>query len=230
MVSQIKNSTATDTEKMLVAVFDINGTLIKSNIGVRFVSFLFKNRKLSLYAILLIALLYPLIKLRLLDFRFAICLGLWSTVGLSPKESQALGAECFDRWMKPHILADGLKEIQSIREQGGSIILATGSHIDIARPFGQFVGADAIIAAKPKQQEEIYTSEYYNPLPYREGKRDLVKHYIEKHFKDAHVLVYSDTFRDQPLLTLADHPIAINAPPALQKTVRQWGGDVKFFS
>ncbi|MBF0622244.1 MAG: haloacid dehalogenase-like hydrolase [Magnetococcales bacterium] len=219
----------TDTPKQ-IAVFDINGTLLHDNIGVLFIRHLFRRGKLPLLTMLLISFIYPLVKLRLLSFRYAILLGIWGVAGMTEQEAEQEAQLCFDAVMKPKLLQDGLKEIAHCQQRGIPIILATGSQISIAKIFQKHVQADELIAATTQLDSNgRFSMRAQKPLPFKTGKRDLVLALKNKKAPQSKMTVYSDTIKDTALLEAADHPIAVNATTEFSAWVKSQNGSVRHF-
>jgi HAD superfamily phosphoserine phosphatase-like hydrolase len=212
-----------------VAVFDVDGTLIKDNIGVTFVKFLNEAGHIRPLARTLISLLYPMYKLRLLDFKYAILMGAWAVSGLEASSVGDLAKQCFDRDIKQRIYADGIAEIEKCRSEGQYIILATGAHEAIAHVLGAYLKADAVVATESEATDGNYTMRVKRPLPYRDGKRDLVFALIERQHPNAVVTVYTDEKKDLPLLAHADKYVGVNADQTVKDFVASNGGVLRTF-
>jgi len=108
--------------------------------------------------------------------------------------------------------------------------LATGAHSSIASIFSGYVGADYVVAATSKVSNGKYTFGVNQPLPYRDGKRDLVFEHVRLISSEATVTVYTDEEKDLPMLERADVLIGVNADEVITNYVKQKGGALVHFS
>jgi len=217
------------TTQTHIAVFDLDGTLTPGNIGVAFVKYLLRRGECGFLAKALIYITYPIHKLGLLDFKYALLLGAFALHGMEERRVEILARECFDREIKDRVFADGLREIARCKEQGRIVVLATGAHQAIARIFAEYAGADRLIAATSTVKNGRYTLAVHRPLPYRDGKRDLVRTLIREYPGPAFVTVYTDEEKDLALLSLADAPVAVNADRAVAAYAASRGGRIVSF-
>lgn len=217
------------TAQTHIAVFDLDGTLAPGNIGAAFVKYLLRRGECGFLAKLLIYLVYPLYKLGLLDFKYALLLGAYALNGLDERRVADLARDCFTSEIKDTVFAGGLREIRHCREQGHIVVLATGAHRSIAQVFAEHAGADRLVAAASAVESGRYTLRVARPLPYREGKRDLVQAILREYPDKPFVTVYTDEEKDLELLRLADAPVAVNADDAVQAYVAAQGGRIVRF-
>jgi phosphoserine phosphatase len=203
------------TAQTTIAVFDLDGTLTPGNIGVAFVKYLLRRRECGFVARILVYLIYPLYKLGILDFKYALLLGAFALDGLDEQRVEELARDCFAREIKDTVFADGLREIARCKEQGQIVILATGAHQAIARVFADYACVDRLVATTSAVENGRYTLKVHRPLPYREGKRALALALIREYPGKALLTVYTDEKKDLALLRLADTPVAVNADRAV---------------
>jgi phosphoserine phosphatase len=212
-----------------IYVFDLDGTLIKDNIGTTFVKFLLRKNKIKLFPLILLYILYPLIKIKVLSFKYGILLGVWALKGLSVDSVSKLAEQCFNISVKENIFKDGIQEVKDAKDRENFVILATGAHYAIAKLFADYLDVDLLISTKSVIVNNQYTLKAIKPLPFKEGKMILVKKFINSNFKDARVFVYADDEKDLALISYANVPIAINADTSLKKYVKSRNGIIKEF-
>lgn len=213
-----------------VSVFDVDGTLIKDNIGVTLVKYLLKNKEVNIIPKLMILISYPLYKLGILDFKYAIIMGSWALSGKTVNDISRLARKCFEEEIGAKIYKDGINEIKKRKEEGDYIILATGAHFVIASLFGDFVGADFVISTTSQISNGKYTLKTNIPIPYRKGKSDMVFDHIEKMNAESIVTVYTDEEKDLPMLKRADILVGVNADLVISNFVKERGGLLISFS
>jgi len=117
-----------------------------------------------------------------------------------------------------------------VLQLGELIVLATGAHSVIADLFGNYVGADFVVSTKSEVRGGVYTMSSIYPIPYREGKSDLVFKYIKKEYDNLPVTVYTDEEKDLSLLKKADFLVGVNADSIISKYVEERGGKLVSFS
>ncbi len=213
-----------------VSVFDIDGTLIEKNIGVTFVKYLLKNKAVNPLPKLMILILYPLYKVGILDFKYAILMGAWALAGKSVESIDDHARACFEKDIKRTIYKQGIAEVKKRKKESDYVILATGAHSSIASILSGYVGADYVVATTSKVSNGKYTLGVNKPLPYRDGKRDLVFEHIKLMSPDTTVTVYTDEEKDLPMLERADVLIGVNADEVISNYVKQKGGAIVNFS
>lgn len=213
------------------AVFDLDGTLIEKNIGTTFVKYLMKNNFISSWRKYFLVTTYLLHKCRVLDFKYAIKMGYWAIAGLKTEQVADWADKCFQTEIRDSVYRDALTEISRVKKSGCLIVVATGAHEAIAAPFSNFVGADALVATQSVVDCDQYTMNGVYPLPYREGKRDLVKNLIESlrssdkaKYANSRIIVYTDEKKDLPLLEISDHCFAVNSDEVIKNEVLRRGG------
>ena len=204
-----------------LAVFDVDGTLIRENIGITYIKYLLREKQVKLIPYLATVLLYSLYKLRIIDFKWAIIIGALALQGNRRTDLEKLAFKCAQECIRPNISAAGVKEIAALKSQGWQVIIATGAHELIAKEFASLVGADDFIATKSHFSEGIATFQVVHPLPYREGKAALVVEYAKHNGIQNIDRVYTDEQKDIPLLKVAVVPIGVNADEHVKGYVLQ---------
>ncbi len=209
-----------------VAVFDVDGTLIEKNIGVTLVKYLLEIKEVKIIPKLIILISYPLHKIGILDFKYAILMGAWALAGKEKSTIEHHASKCFERDIMNKIYQQGIEEIKKKKAEDYHIVLATGAHSEIANVFGQYVGADHVVSTESEVNEGKYTLAVLRPLPYRKGKSNLVFNYISTSYPDAEVTVYTDEEKDLPMLKRADVLVGINADKVISDYVQNNGGSL----
>jgi putative phosphoserine phosphatase / 1-acylglycerol-3-phosphate O-acyltransferase len=219
----------TSNRETSVVVFDVDGTLIEDNIGLTFVKFLIKKRKVKLARLVHIMAVFLLYKLKILDFTFAIKAGAWALVGLTEKEVDGYSEECFREEIRDKIYTDAKEEIEYCRNRGAMILIATGAHVSIAKKLAEHLRLDGCVATSSRVENGRYSSDIAEPLPYGEGKKIAVSNMLDEKYTNSNVTVYTDEKKDLPLLSLGDKLVAVNADHETRSYVTNRGGRVVEF-
>ena len=213
-----------------MAVFDVDGTLIKDNIGITFVKYLHERRAIRPFPKLIVAVIFVLYKLRLLGFEHAIKAGAWALVGVDEAIIAAHAHQCFDERIKYAVFPDALEEIEACRSNGYRIIIATGAHSSIAERLANFVNADICVATNSELSNGKYGFGIHQPIPFREGKRDAVLAGATNRYGSPKFRVYTDEKKDIPLLSIAEELFGVNADVETTRFVKDRGGTLLNFS
>jgi len=230
-LSSSTRSTFRMETKTQIAVFDVDGTLIANNIGITFVRYLDRARAIRPIPKIVVAIGYALYKVKFVGFETAIRLGNFALAGLDISRVATLANECFEKEIRPRIFQDGLNEIKARKQQGYTIILATGAHEAIAAPFGRYVGADVTVCTRSVIANDKYGWQAKGEIPYKTKKRDLVKSAITEIVgqKRLEITVYTDEEKDLALFDIADHFVAVNADTVIRQTAKSHNGRIVEF-
>ena len=116
--------------------------------------------------------------------------------------------------------------IDSHREAGRKVVLATTTPIDLIEPFARLMEFDDVIATTyGVDSEGRYTGEIEGPYVWSRGKRDAVRTWCGAKGVDmSQCHAYSDSVYDEPLLASVGHPHCVNPDWRLRlmAAVRRW--------
>lgn len=116
--------------------------------------------------------------------------------------------------------------MNSHREAGRTLVLATTTPIDLIEPFARKIGFDHVIATTYAVDEHgCYTGDIAGTYVWSRGKRDAVVAWASQHDVDlALSYAYSDSVYDEPLLSSVGHPFCVNPDWRLRlmAAARRW--------
>lgn len=209
-----------------IAVFDVDGTLIKDNIGITFIKYLLKENQIRTRQKLKIASVFALYKAKILSFSSAIKLGATAVAGRRPDDIELLARKCFSEKIQNKIFKQAIDEIDALREKDYRIILATGAHESIARIFAEYLKSDLLICTISKQRGGFYDDAVVEPLPFEKEKANLVRRIIDKNYPNdkGEIICYTDDMKDVFLFDIANICVAVNADPDLIEAAKKRGG------
>lgn len=110
------------------------------------------------------------------------------------------------------------------RRQGDLLLIITATNRFIAAPIAQRLGVDELLASDCEIRAGRYTGEPVGDPCYGEGKVRRLRQWLaprELDLSGSHF--YSDSHNDLPLLTLVEHPVAVDPDPTLRRHARQRG-------
>ena len=105
------------------------------------------------------------------------------------------------------------------------IITATNSFI--TRPIADKFGISHLIATEPEIIDGQYTGEVSGVPSYREGKVTRLNDWLAANCADMKgSWFYSDSYNDLPLLSIVDHPVAVNPDERLSQHALDTGWEI----
>lgn len=111
----------------------------------------------------------------------------------------------------PLVAADGMRRINDHRQAGHVIILVTGSLDFLIEPIADALQVDHCIAASLERAQGLYTGRVINPLPYGEGKVQLIRALASKlNIELSTCFAYGDSPGDIQLLESVGYPTVVN--------------------
>jgi HAD superfamily hydrolase (TIGR01490 family) len=133
---------------------------------------------------------------------------------LAGKPSQViepLGEEFCREELCPRVSAIAMRKLDEHRRAGHSIIFVTGSLDFLIAPVADALRADRCFASRLEQQQGLYTGLLMPPLPYGEGKCQLIDQLTQEFTLDlSQCYAYGDSPGDIDLLQAVGHPTVVN--------------------
>jgi HAD superfamily hydrolase (TIGR01490 family) len=133
---------------------------------------------------------------------------------LAGKPSQViepLGEEFCRQELCPRVSPVGMSVLDEHRRAGHTIILVTGSLDFLIDPIAQALQVDRCCAGQLEQVQGVYTGFLIPPLPYGEGKRQLIDRLTEElGLELSHCYAYGDSPGDIDLLRAVGYPTVVN--------------------
>ena len=204
-----------DFQRKRAAIFDIDGTLIKNMSSERlFFKYLVYKRIVT-----------PRDILRYLKVSLNRFINL---EGLQLKENKhylkgkkvdaifEIARNFFNEKISPHISKEALREINSLRDKGYTIILLSGTLSFLVDCFKNHCNADLGIGTKLVSDNGVFTGEISGIYAYDKGKVDIVKRLEKKYNIDLNnSYAYANQYTDVKHMRLMGYPIAVNASTRL---------------
>jgi len=143
----------------------------------------------------------------------------------SLEELEAYLAEFVDLRIKPLILARGESLVAKHRDRGDHLLVVTSTIEFITRPIADLLGIATLIAPVPEIIDDRYTGEIVGVPSFAEGKVTRLQQWLDDtghSMKGSYF--YSDSHNDLPLLTIVDHPVAVDPDETLKREAKanQW--------
>ena len=143
--------------------------------------------------------------------------------GLSEDRLTELSQDLCDEVLKPAVFPGALDIIAECRRAGCKIVLCTGA-IDITmKPLVEHLGADDLIANSLQFVEGFATGKVIPPIVEGANKANRIRDYCMQHglrLDQSHA--YSDSLSDYPMLTVVGRPNAVNPDSRLRSHARAY--------
>ena len=117
----------------------------------------------------------------------------------------------------PILLPAARALVERHRAAGDMLLLVTATNAFVTAPIAERFGIPHLIATEPEEVDGRYTGEVAGVPAFREGKVQRLQMWLEQTGQDlAGSSFYSDSHNDIPLLSLVDHPVAVDPDPLLR--------------
>ena len=111
------------------------------------------------------------------------------------------------------------------RANGDTLVIITATNRFVTEPIAEEFEIPHLIATEPEERDGRFTGQVAGTPCYREGKVTRLKSWMQQQgqtFQD--IWFYSDSHNDLPLLSIVDHPVAVNPDDILKREAhkRRW--------
>jgi HAD superfamily hydrolase (TIGR01490 family) len=208
------------------AFYDVDGTLIKSNIVTAFgwyarnqptvLGSLKKSAK-TILSLPMFAVADKLSRKIFNELFYAYYKG-------EPEDRLVVLAEdLFDEVIKPSIYPRAYDLVEQARRAGLRNVLVTGGLDFTVRPLARHLGVEDFIANRLEFENGYATGQLGKPFVAGATKAEIMRDYAARHGLDlARSFAYSDSYSDFPMLTVVGHPTAVNPDLRLRTVARQY--------
>lgn len=218
--------TAAKKKRATAAFYDVDGTLIKTNVVHAYAYYAlntpYLGKKLTKTAGLLASLpaywLADKFDRRKFNEHFY-----KNYAGYSEDRLVVIGEEVFDNVIRPNIFEGARSLIAKSREQGHRQILITGALDVITEPLADFLGVDEFVANRLELKDGKATGRLAKPVLAGANKALWVRRYAEEHDIDLDgSFAYADSGSDIPLLSVVGNPCAVNPDFRMKTNARAY--------
>ena len=138
-----------------------------------------------------------------------------------------LRSEYLDRYIEPIITRQARELVEQHRQRDAELMIITATNSFITRPIADKFGISHLIATEPEIIDGQYTGEVSGVPSYREGKVTRLNDWLAANCVDMKgSWFYSDSYNDLPLLSMVDHPVAVNPDERLRQHALDTGWEI----
>lgn len=133
-------------------------------------------------------------------------------------------AEFIRDCIEPIILPPARALVEQHRAAGDTLIIITATNSFVTRPIAACFDIPHLIATEPEFIENHYTGAVSGEPAFQDGKVTRLQQWLAEHSLSLqHSTFYSDSINDLPLLSIVDHPVAVNPDPRLTAIAQERG-------
>jgi HAD superfamily hydrolase (TIGR01490 family) len=206
--------------------FDVDHTITDGSTGRRFAETAARRGVLKLRHLAMIPISYALYRLggggiAFFEGQFPVLRGVEKTL------FEELGRDVFERRTRKALRPEMRKLIESIKADGGEVILATSSLDFIVRPLADLLGIDILLASELEYKDGRCTGTLAGKALFGHAKRDAVLSYARgRGVALADCAFYSDSIHDLPLLLEVGKPVAVAPDRRLRREAEARGWSI----
>lgn len=212
---------------MAASYFDVDGTLVRTNLVHPTLFYLLNQRTISqkVGRLLKAALQAPRMAIaEMQDRRLFNEVLFQSYEGTSVDRLHLLADECFDTVIKPALYPFAKDLVKRCRDEGHDVVLVSGALDFLMNYLADHLGATGIIANRLEIKDGYATGRLLRPVVAGPEKARLVREHARERGWDLDgCFAYSDSYSDVPMLSIVGHPAAVNPDTKLAKLARTYG-------
>jgi fatty acyl-CoA reductase len=214
----------------VLAVFDVDGTLVETNVVEYFFWMRLKDQSLDEWPAFLAGMATKAPRWLYLErrSRAEFQRSFYREYdGLDEAEMRRLGQEALNAVTLRRLYPEGVRRIREHRRAGHRVLLLTGALDVVVEPLADLLEVD-VDCAHLRVDDGRLTGDLVSPPPAGEARATLLEEYAEKHACGlADSFAYADAISDLPMLEAAGTPVVINPDARLSQVAAQRGWRVE---
>ena len=226
-----KRRTVTSEEEagQVAAIFDVDGTLVDSNVVSHYAWLRMRDLPLPLRPLWAAAFVgrvpyyWVLDKISRAHFNRAFYK---NYRGWKPARARKLGQDSFSGYVLKRLYPEALATLRAHKEAGHRVVLLSGALDFILEPFKDL--ADDVLTARLEEENGAYTGELSGALVAGEARARMLASFARRRRLDlSRSYAYADSISDLPMLEAVGHPVVVNPDSRLERAARERGWETK---
>jgi alcohol-forming fatty acyl-CoA reductase len=217
----------------VLAVFDVDGTLVQTNVVEYFFWMRLQDQPLEDWPRFLAQMASKTPRWLYLERRSRAEFQrsfYREYAGLDPERMRQLGREALNSVMLRRVFPEGMRRIREHKRAGHRILLLTGALDVVVEPLAELLEVD-VNCAHLLIRDGLLTGDLQSPPPAGEARAALLEEYAGRHGLDlAESFAYADAISDLPMLERVGTPVVVNPDARLSQVggqrgwrIEQWG-------
>ena len=214
----------------LLAVFDVDGTLVETNVVEYFLWMRLRGQPLEEWPAFLARMLSQAPRWLYLERRSRAEFQrsfYREYSGLDPEVMKQLGREALDAVTLRRIYPEGMRRIREHKRAGHRVLLLTGALDVVVEPLAELLEVE-VDCAHLLVKDGRLTGDLESPPPAGEARAALLEDYAERNAVGlAESFAYADSLSDLPMLEMVGTPVVVNPDARLSQMAGQRGWRVE---
>lgn len=211
--------------------FDVDGTIINGQTQRLLISYLYRQKKISLLFLLKIYLWFLFYKIGIVSSGISVMTKSYKLLkGIKVEEFRRFLSLFFKEQIKPRIYLQAIERINYHKERGDEVVLLSKSIKILIDIIKDYLNLPLSIATTLEIKNGIFTGEIDGPIIHGEEKVNAIKKLIsEKNWDLKKSYAYGDHFSDLSLLKTVGYPIVVNPDKRLKKEAEKYNWTIYFW-
>jgi fatty acyl-CoA reductase len=214
----------------VLAVFDVDGTLVETNVVEYFLWMRLRSQPLEEWPAFMARMLQQAPRWLYLErrSRAEFQRSFYREYdGLDQGIMKQLGREALDAVTLRRIYPEGMRRIREHQRAGHRVLLLTGALDVVVEPLAELLGVE-VDCAHLLVKDGRLTGDLESPPPAGEARGALLEDYAERNgIVLGESFAYADSLSDLPMMELAGTPVAVNPDARLSQMAGQRGWRVE---
>ncbi len=211
----------------MLALFDMDGTLVRENTAALYVKYEYEMRRISAWKLARVLWWRARYFSGHLDAEELAERALGWYVGRSIEELQAEMASWFERYVSQHITARAKQRVEEHRRAGDVLAVVTGAAPYATVHLAELLRIHQIVCSEVEVVDGRITGKLVRPGCFGIGKLQRTRNWLRESYPELSLeraTFYTDSITDLPLLEAVGNPVAVNPDPRLRRlaTLRGW--------
>lgn len=215
-----------NSEFSQVAFYDVDGTLIKTNVVHAYAYYIANHPSLKRRVVGLGKLLASIPAYLATDYYSRKLFNEWfyrNYAGFSEDRLIVLGEEIFEKVIRPNMFPGARDLIKRSKDQGIRQVLVTGALDVITKPLADYLEVDDFGANQLEIVDGYATGRMIGALLAGPNKSQWLRDYATRYGLNLDdCWAYADSFSDLPMLSMVGRPCAVNPDYKLRAAARDF--------